>query len=124
MKPVKAILYGALIWAIMFVLWSIMLFTPIIKDIEILQYILGYIVLIVAVVFTTKLYYKSKDKTNGFLIGLIFAVVGIILDAIITVPLFTIPQGTGYVDFFLNPLMLVGYGIMILTAGLYNKLKK
>lgn len=123
MKTGKAILYGALIWVIMFVLWSIMMFAPGIKDMQVLQYIVGYVVLIVAVFLLAKKYYKSKSKANGFLLGLIFAVVGIILDAIVTVPLFIMPEGMGYADFFLNIWMIVGYALMILVAGLYDQLR-
>lgn len=120
----KAILYGVLLWAIMFILWSIMIFTPWIKDIPTVQYIISYAALIVAVILLSKSFYKSKGKANGFLLGLIFVVVGIILDAVVTVPLFIIPQDMSYTEFFVSIWAGISYALMILTAGIYNLTRK
>lgn len=117
----RAILFGALLWVLIFVWWSILMFVPGLT--ETIQYIIHFVLLIIAASYIASRYYKKKDKVNGFLLGLVFLVTGIILDAVITVPLFTIPQGTGYLDFFFNPLMLVGYVISVLTVGIYDKVK-
>ena len=123
MKTLRAIFIGALLWLLIFIWWSILIFAPIIKEMLTLQYIIHYILLIITTSLVTGLYYKSNDKINGFLLGLVFFVVGIILDAIITVPLFTIPQGTGYTEFFFAPLMLIDYAILIMTVGIYDIIK-
>ena len=124
MKNLRPILLGGLLWVFIFVWWSLMVFIPGLKDMPILQYLLHYVLLIVAVSLITKIYYKKKNNINGFLLGVIFLFVGIILDMIITIPLFTIPQGTGYISFFFAPLMIVGYVILVLTAGITRNMVK
>lgn len=119
MKILRAILSGLITWTLIFVLWSVMIFTPVLKDMEILQYLIHYAVLIPIVMLGASYYYKSMDKMNGFVLGLTMLVVGMILDAIITVPLFTKPQGVGYAEFFINPLMLIGFVEFIVITYLY-----
>jgi hypothetical protein len=119
MKLLRGILIGALLWVLIFVEWSIIIFTPILKDLGNYQYIVHYLILIPIVIFGANYYYKSKDKVNGFLLGAVMLITGMILDAIVTVPLFTIPQGTVHMEFFLAPLMLAGYIEFLLITGLY-----
>ena len=118
----RSILFGGLLWILVFVWWSIMMFVPGLKDMQTLQYIIHYILLIIAASLITGSYYKSKEKINGFVLGLIFLVVGIVLDAIITVPLFTSAQGTGHMEFFFAPLMLLGYLILVITVGITKQI--
>lgn len=119
MKILRAILSGLVIWALIFVEWSIMIFAPVLKDLGNWQYLIHYVVLIPIVLFGASYYYKSGDKVNGLVLGLIMLVTGIILDAIITVPFFTSPQGVGYVKFFINPLMLIGFVEFMVITSLY-----
>lgn len=119
MKILRAILSGVITWALIFVLWTIMIFIPVLKDIEILQYLIHYTVLIPIVILGASYYYKSMDKVNGFILGVIMLIVGIMLDAIITVPFFTKPQGTGYAEFFINPLIWVGFVEFVAITYLY-----
>ncbi|MBC8501233.1 MAG: DUF5367 family protein [Nanoarchaeota archaeon] len=119
MKVLRAILIGALLWALIFVEWSIIMFAPVLKDLGNWQYLIHYIVLIPIVLFGASYYYKSKDKVNGFLLGLVMLLTGIILDAIITVPFFTSPQGVGYIKFFFSISMLVGFVEFIAISGIY-----
>ena len=119
MKLLRGILIGALLWVLIFVEWSIIIFTPILKDLGNYQYIIHFLVLIPIVIFGANYYYKSKDKVNGFLLGAVMLLAGVILDAIITVPLFTMPQGVNHMAFFFNPLMLLGFVEFILITGIY-----
>jgi len=96
MKLLRAISVGALLWAFIFVEWSIIIFAPVLKDLGDWQYLIHYIVLIPIVIFGASYYYKSNNKVNGFLLGIVMLIVGLILDAIITVPFFTQPQGVGH----------------------------
>lgn len=119
MKILRAILAGAITWVLIFVLWTVMIFTPVLKDMEILQYLIHYAVLIPIVILGASYYYKSMDKINGFILGLIMLIVGMILDAIITVPFFTKPQGTGYAEFFINPLIWIGFVEFVVITYFY-----
>jgi len=120
MKFGRALAVGILIWVLIFVEWSILIFLPVVKDSLTMQYIIHYIVLIVWALIGAHLYYKSKDKINGFVLGFVFLIIGIILDAIITMPLFIIPQGRGYADFFLDFMMWIGYIELIIVVWLYD----
>jgi len=101
-----------------------MVFMPILKDSVPLQYIIHSIVLIAWGLIGAHLYYKSKDKINGFVLGFVFLIVGIILDMIITMPLFIIPQGRSYADFFLDWKMWIGYIELIFIVGIYDLFRK
>jgi len=123
MKIPRAIGAGALIWALIFVEWSILIFTPVFKDLGSWLYAIHYVVLIPIVIFGASVYYKNKDAANGFLIGVIMLITGVILDAVITIPFFTKPQGIGYATYYLNPLMLIGFAELIIASGLYWMMK-
>jgi len=109
MKYIRAVLFGAVAWALVFVEWSILAFTPGVKDIGNWQWVIHFLVLIAIISFVVSIYGKGKYVMNGLLLGAIMLVTGIVLDAIISMPLFIAPQGTSYSEFFLNPWMLVGY---------------
>lgn len=119
MKIARAVLIGMLLWALIFVEWSIIMFAPVLKDLGNIQYLIHYTALIPIVLLGTSLYYKGKDKTNGFLLGLVMLAAGVALDAIITVPIFTIPQGVGYTKFFLSTSMLIGFVEYVAISGIY-----
>ncbi len=73
MNIFRAIWSGALVWALIFVEWSILIFMPVVKDMEKLQWGISYVLLIPIVIFGVSYYYKSEsgnaNKTNGILIG-------------------------------------------------------
>jgi len=48
-------------------------------------------------------YYKNGNKTHGVWVGLTFFWVAALLDAIITVPLFVLPHGGSYAEFYADP---------------------
>ncbi len=119
MKILRAILSGIIIWVLIFVEWSVIIFTPVLKDLGDWQYLIHYLVVIPIIIIGASYYYKGKNKVNGFLLGLVMLVAGVILDAIITVPLFTSPKGVDHMKFFFNPLMLIGFAELIIVTGLY-----
>lgn len=49
------------------------------------------------------LYYRRGHKTNGFVLGTLMFLCAMILDALITVPVFIIPNGGDYLSFFGDP---------------------
>lgn len=98
----RAISIGALLWLIIFIEWSIIVMTPVLKDLKFWQYVIHFFILIPIVCFGASYYYKNKNNTNGFLLGLVMMLTAAILDAVITVPLLVIPQGGSYIDFFFS----------------------
>jgi len=122
MKLLRAIGLGALFWFIIFVEISITMIG--LKFSDLTTYIVHYIVMIPLAILIAWLYYKSRDKINGFVLGLIVTITGIILDMIITVPLFIIPAGGGYLDYFSNFYLIAGLIEGIIIVGIYDLLRK
>ena len=83
-----------------------------------IQKIIHYILLIPITGLCAWLYYKTKDKINGFLLGLLFLIIGTILDLAITMPLFT-----GYSGFYLDPYLWIGFLEVIMITGIYKIFK-
>ena len=115
----KAILLGILLWILIFV--EVSIFKIGLGFIGVAGTIIHYVFLIVFTVLTASLYYKWAKKTamNGFLLGVLFILVGTILDLAITAPLFT-----GYSAFYSQWNLWVGFAIVILTAGIYQIVRK
>jgi len=121
MKLGRAIAVGILIWVLIFIEWSIMLFIPVLKDALYLQWLIHYIVLFFLAILAAHLYYKSKDKVNGFALGLVLLIIGIILDIIVTVPFFI---EEGYVFYFSNIYLWIGFIELIIVVWFYKLIKK
>lgn len=49
------------------------------------------------------IYYRKGHRTNGFILGASMFLVTIILDALITVPVFLMPYGGDHISFFTDP---------------------
>jgi hypothetical protein len=122
MKTLKAISLGVLLWILIFIEISITMLGLKLSDTTV--WIIHYTLLIPFAILCAGIYYKSKDKINGFALGLVFLIVGIILDMIVTVPLFIIPQGGGYGTYFSNMFMLSGFLELIVLVGIYDLLRR
>lgn len=107
--------FGVMFWILAFVSISVIMFVPWFKDSQTRVQIAWWILEIPIVLLLAKWYFKTNHPTakEGLLLGLVALVVGIVLDSIITVPLFV----KSYNEFFGNPMMLVGWGeLLILTT--------
>lgn len=124
MRWLRAIVAGIIAWALIFVEWSIIIFMPGVKDIGDWQYLIHYVLLIPIVIAGVSFYYggkkKPKDK-NNIALGVIMLATGLILDALVTIPFFVIPQGGSFLEFYLSPLMLIGYLIFLVVAFAYRR---
>lgn len=70
------------------------------------------------------LYYRRGHQTHGFLLGLALFAVAIILDALITVPVFIIPNGGDHLSFFGDPgFWLIGVEYVSVVV-IYWQIKK
>lgn len=122
MRWLRALGIGALFWLIIFVEISVTMVGLQLSDN--LIYTLHYILMIPIAIFSAWLYYKSKDKINGFLLGLTFVATGVILDMIITVPLFIIPAGGDYLTYFSEIYLIIGLVEGIVVVGIYDLIRK
>jgi len=118
MKLLRAIGVGALLWILIFVEISVTMLGLRLSNVA--TYIIHYFLMVPMALFCAWLYYKSKDKVNGFLLGLFMVAVGIILDMIITVPLFIIPAGGSYVSYFSEFYLILGLIEGVVLVGIYD----
>ncbi|HAT03913.1 MAG TPA: hypothetical protein DCS29_04035 [Candidatus Magasanikbacteria bacterium] len=126
----RAFGYGAMLWVIIFVVISILIFLPWFKDSEFRVDIAWYILEIPIVLIWAKMYFKADPPTTkkGLMLGLVALVAGTILDMIITVPLFV----KSYAMYFGDWMLYIGYvELLVLTTyagyefdGTYTKESK
>ncbi len=126
MKVLRAILLAILLWVLIFVEISIFIIGLEITGVT--QYIVHYVFLVIFAVFVAWLYYKSKDRINGFVLGIFMLLVANVLDLIITVPLFTTQEyatlGAAYTGFYSDLYLWVGFLIVVVVAGIYDIARK
>lgn len=122
MKLLRVISCGALLWVLIFFEVSILMFGLKLQAGQ-TYYIIHYIASGIIALIAAFIYFRGKVKggfKEGLLVGIIFAITGIILDSIITIPLF---NNFDY-SFFLDAYLLFGIleGIIIITiVGMFKK---
>lgn len=96
----RAILFGVMLWAFIFVIFSVVMFMPWFSTRPLAQHATLWILFIPLVLALVKWYSFGKKITavEGLKLGLVFLVVGTILDMIITIPLFVKSFGKYYSD--------------------------
>lgn len=99
----RAVGFGAMLWILIFVLLSILLFLPFLEGRTLAVHVIFWIFLIPIVLLLAKWYFKADPPTmkKGFFLGIIGVIVGIILDLIITVPLFIKSYDVFFTDWML-----------------------
>jgi hypothetical protein len=69
-------------------------------------------------------YYKKGARTNGFLLGVVMVFIAMILDSLITVPVFIIPEGGSHLTFFSDPgFWVIAFECFIIVV-IYSVVKK
>lgn len=119
MRILRAISVGILLWVLIFV--EISIFKMVLQVTEVIGNIIHYILLIPMGILCAWIYYKSKDKTNGFLIGLVMLIVGTVLDLVITIPLF---MKWDYLGFYSDLYLWAGFLIALIVVGVYDLARK
>lgn len=122
MKPIRAILNGILLWVLIFFEVSILMFGFKLNAPSPLYYIIHYIAFAIFVLLASLIYFRkaSAGLEQGLLLWLIFVITGIVLDSIITIPLF---MNFDY-NFLISAEMLVGYVISLIICALVSVVKK
>ena len=120
----KATLLGILLWVLIFVEITILIFLPWLKDHPMAVKIIHLPILAVLVFLCARAYFKvvAPSAKEGFLLSIYFLIIVTILDAVITVPLFIkqsyATYGEAYAAFYGDIMMLVGYLVLILVGTL------
>lgn len=123
MNNFRAILSGALVWLLIFITFGILAYIPEIKDSMNQQALIVGILIIPYAVVGARFYYKNNKKDSGVILGIIMVSTALILDALITVPFFTIPNGGSYVSFYSYTLLWLLVFINLITVYFYWYLK-
>lgn len=119
----SATIWAIISWVLIFVAISVIMFTPALIGNIRAQNALELLILPMIAYFSAYMALKEeKTRTSdGFLLGIYFVIIGIVLDLLITVPLFT----KSY-DFFRNWILWAGYaeGIIFCTIAGYRLQEK
>ena len=116
----RVILFGALLWILIFFEVSILMFGFNLKE-GLSFYVIHYIMLIILTAMVSMFYFKKQKVTaaEGLKVGVIFLIISSILDAIITIPLFVKTY-----SFYSNIYLWIAFLITLLTTTIYGALIK
>ena len=125
MNTTRAILYGALMWVLIFFEVSILVFGFKMSAAD-LSYKVIHSLLLAIIVLVVSAFYFSKRGTKGGImeglkVGLMFLITGIVLDSLITIPLF---KAFDYAGFLLDPMMLIGFVESVAVVMVVGAVKK
>ena len=125
MKTLRAISIGIGIWILGVSFYSMSFYFPILENSELQANLVLFFTVIPLVWFGTSIYYKSKDLTHSLGVGSVFLLVSAGLDALITVPIFMIPNGVSYSEFFFSFgfWTIASEFLLISTLYYYSKVK-
>lgn len=114
-----ATMWGAILWALIFIEVSIWMFIPGLT--VMLQKVLHYITLPFITILCAHFYFKHDVPTirKGMVLGFYFIIIGVLLELIITIPLFV--KDFAY---FMDWTLYFGFAIILATVIIYGKLKR
>ncbi len=120
----NAVLAGLLVYIIGITFFIGSYYVPLMDDQELQSNSILAVAIIPAAILGALFYYRNNHTTNGLALGFVLFLIAAILDALITVPLFIIPEGGNHVDFFTNPwFWLIGVEY-VLTVVVYRYFRK
>jgi len=116
MNWLKAIGYGVILFAIMFLVGSIAMF-----GLKLSGDVFSWVMLIAGIIVLWILaqQYKIKDLSEGIQVGLAWLVVDVILEYLVVVQMFN----KGNLSFY-GWSVLLGYALVVIVPALYGQLKK
>lgn len=127
MKTIRAILIGIGIWGLAVSCYTLSFQFQFHEDPNQQANMVLFTVVIPLVWLGAAIYYNRGSHIHGAFVGLIFLLVAALLDAVITVPLFIVPNGGNHYSFFTDPgfwiiaLELIGVAILYYYIMVYNK---
>ncbi|MDD2656618.1 MAG: hypothetical protein PHQ18_03580 [Patescibacteria group bacterium] len=114
MKYTRAVLFGVFLWAFIFVILSLLMFSPGLKEQQFFQHLILWVLMVPFALVMAKWYFHFDEPTTkkGIMLGVIALVVGGLLDAVITVPFFV----KSYSVFYANVYMYIGMVELLLLS--------
>ena len=119
---IKSVLISAaIVWTLGVTAFVASYFVPIISDPDLQANWVLSLVLIPSASLGAHIYYRKGHQTNGFVLGVYMFFVAMILDALITVPVFIMPYGGNHISFFTDPgFWLIGVEIVSVVAAYWQ----
>lgn len=102
-KKLFSIICAILVWILGVSFYLLSFYVPILENPELQSNIVLVIAIMPSACLGTYLFYK-KSYIKPSVLALTFIIVATILDALITVPVFVIPNGGSYSEFFGDPM--------------------
>ena len=99
----RALLSAIIIWTVGVAAFVTSYYIPVIDDPDAQANWVLTLTLIPATILGARFYYLKKFRTNGFVLGAFMFFITMILDALITVPVFIMPFGGNHLSFFGDP---------------------
>lgn len=118
-KNIFSIVCAILVWILGVSFYLLSFYVPVLENAEQQSNIVLVLAIIPTACFGTYLFYKNRYMKPSTL-ALTFVLVATILDALITVPIFIIPNGGSYSEFFKDPMfytILVEFYFIVLYFG-------
>ena len=113
----RAIVSGVITWILGILVYSAPYFLPFIEHSDRYINVVYPLAVVPAIIIGAYSYYQIGYKTNGIKLGAIMVMVAIVLDALITVPLFIIPEGGNHFSFFTDlGFWLIATEFVIITS--------
>jgi Na+/proline symporter len=123
MKLLKTLGLGVIFWVLIFIVVSLLMFGLGLFEGDPLFYSLDFLFCSLFAIFLSLVYFNGKTKKGflqGLLIGVIFVIVAIILDSLITIPLFK----NGDYSFLIQGNILFNEIIAIILCGFVGWIKR
>ncbi|MEM9674436.1 MAG: DUF5367 family protein [Bacteroidota bacterium] len=115
----RAIISGVITWILGVLVYSAPYILPFIENSEQYVNVVFPLGVVLAVIIGAYFYYHSSYTTNGFRLGIVMIMVAIVLDALITVPLFIIPEGGNHFAFFTDLSFWLIAAEFVIVTGIY-----
>ncbi|MBC3846984.1 DUF5367 family protein [Winogradskyella echinorum] len=125
-KNLFSVICGILVWTLGVSFYLLSFYVPILENSELQSNIVLALGIIPSACLGTYLFY-TKSQLKPSKLGLTFVIVATLLDVIITVPVFIIPTGGSYSEFFGDPMfytIIVEFYFIVLYYGNHLTSKK
>jgi len=120
-NTIFSIMCGMVVWVLALSFYLLSYYVPILENTERQANIVLALAIIPSACVGTYLFYK-KHQMNPPTLALTFIIVATVLDVLVTVPLFIIPNGGSYSAFFGDPMfytIIVEFYFIVLYFGNY-----
>jgi hypothetical protein len=96
----RAIIAAVIVWVLVMIFYIASFSMHILGNAALQANIMISLALIPCAKAGASFYYRKRARTNGLLLGAIMVFIAIVLDSLITVPVFIIPEGGSHLTFF------------------------